>query len=100
MYQEPHLSFAMRGRENRGGESEAEDEDEEYAAATDRTKAASRRIEFRRLEMLRVERFSSPRVREKLWFACSLKIRSDAVRFAIVAFAVLVGDCGVCASPS
>lgn len=90
MYQEPHLSFAMSGRENGCGESEAGDEDVEYAAATDRTKAASRRIEFRRLEMLSVERFSSPRVREKLWLACSLKMRSEVVRFAIIAFAVLV----------
>lgn len=40
-------------------------------------------MEFRRFEMERVERLSSPSVREKLWFACSLKMRSEVVRFAI-----------------
>lgn len=77
MYQLPHLSFAINGLEN-------DEWGEEYEAATSQTNDASRRMEFRRFEIERVERLSSLRVREKLWFACSLKMRSDVVRFAIV----------------
>lgn len=46
-------------------------------------------MDFRRFEMERADRLSSPSVREKLWFACSLKMRSEVVRFAIVAVELL-----------
>ena len=54
-------------------------------------------MEFRRFDMLRVERLSSPRVREKLWFACSLKMRSEVVRFAIVVCPGRRGSAGLSA---
>lgn len=56
-----------------------------YAAWTEATKSASSRMDRRRFSMLRLERLRAPRMREKLWLACSEKIRSFSDRFAIFA---------------
>lgn len=66
MYQLPHLSFATSGLL--------------YAFATDWANSASSRIDRSRLWMDKVLRLISPRVFEKLWFACSLKTISATVK--------------------
>jgi hypothetical protein len=69
IYQLPHRSFAINGLP--------------YADATLRAKAASSWMEWRRLEMDKVERLSSPKVLEKLWLACSENIKLDSDRSGI-----------------
>lgn len=49
------------------------------ASATSLTKSASCLMERRRLEMDKLALFRSVRMREKLWFACGEKIKSDSV---------------------